>query len=434
MPRALSRPLSAALLAALLAACAPSVRPVQAGAGESLAAGFAFWDAVKELELARATRIAPGREHADFARGMRLVLDGRMDDAEERFAPLASGAADSLVRTASRVALSSVLGYDGKWQALHQLASSVPFDPESGTSRRAGSDAWSATMRLAPEPRYRFESFTAALPFVTTGTGTPLLAVRVNGVERYFWLDTGTSLTLVSAEVAREVGLAPLRPDTLEIVTSVGRIPALPAVVRRLELGPLVAEDHPVAIVPDRELTILDALGGERKQLVRIEGVIGMDLMRRLNVVVDFPTGIAILSEPRPERDRKRERNLFWLGYPVVRAEGPRGVPLYFGLDTGADSTYVTRNLVRKLPTRLLARRTRWIAGFGGDTLIRTPALSGLRLTAAGRDFTLREVAVRDTRRLMLFDLDGVLASALGAGHRVRIDMTNGIFEIGTPP
>ncbi|HEX7238970.1 MAG TPA: hypothetical protein VF263_01780, partial [Longimicrobiaceae bacterium] len=139
MPRARSRPISAALLAAVLAACAPpGVPPAQAGAGQSLTAGFAFWDAVKELELARATRIAPGREHADFARGMRLVLDGRMDDAEERFTPLASGAADSLVRTASRVALSSVLGFDGKWEALHQLAAAVPFVPGGGNDRRAG--------------------------------------------------------------------------------------------------------------------------------------------------------------------------------------------------------------------------------------------------------------------------------------------------------
>ena len=117
----------------------------------------------------------------------------------------------------------------------------------------------------------------------------------------------------------------------------------------------------------------------------------------------------------------------------MVRAEGPNGTTLYFGLDTGADSTFVTHNLLRKLPSRLLAKRTRYLSGFGGDTTVRTPILSGLTLRAAGKSFTLRDVTVHDNRRLMLFELDGILAADLGAGHRVRIDMTNGIFEIGTP-
>jgi hypothetical protein len=156
-----------------------------------------------------------------------------------------------------------------------------------------------------------------------------------------------------------------------------------------------------------------------------------MDLLRRLNIIIDFPSGVAILGRPRAESESGVRRNLFWLGYPVVRAEGPRGTALYFGLDTGADSTFVTHNLLRKLPSRLLAKRTRYLSGFGGDTTVRTPILSGLTLRAAGKSFNLREVTVHDNRRLMLFELDGILGADLGAGHRVRIDMTNGIFEIG---
>lgn len=393
---------------------------------------LAFWTAVGELELVRATRIAPGPEHADFARGMRLVVDGRMDEAEQRFAPLAAGAADSLLRSASRVALSSIFGHDGRWQALHDLSTSPSVRPVKMDQGRAGIEAWSAAMRLAPEPEYRISATPGLLHFEVTGTGTPVVPVEVNGRVRHFWLDTGTSLTLLASDVAAEAGLRPLALDTLEIVTTVGRIPALPAVVERLRLGPMEAVGHPVAVVPERDLTILESVEPGRTERVKIDGVIGMDLLRRLNVVIDFPTGVAILGRPRAERDGHR-RNLFWLGYPVVRAEGPGGTPLYFGLDTGADSTFVTRNLLRKLPSRLLAKRTRYLAGFGGDTLVRTPVLSGLSLKAAGKSFVLRGAMVHDSRRLMLFELDGILAADLGAGHRVRIDMTNGIFEIGTP-
>lgn len=393
----------------------------------------AFWAAVSELELGRATRIAPGGEHAEFARGVRLLMDGRMEQAEDRFGPLAEAAADTLVRAASRIALSSVFGYDGRWQALHDLSAGIPLRASASPRGRAGIDAWSAAMRMAPEAQYRISALPGALPFDVTGTGTPLVPVHLNGRVRYFWLDTGTSLTLIASDVAAEAGMRPLTGDTLEIVTTVGRIAALPAVVGELRLGPLFATGHTAAIVPEYELTITESVEGGRPERVKIDGVIGMDLLRRLNVIIDFPTGVAILGRPRSDPEARVRRNLFWLGYPVVRAEGPRGTTLYFGLDTGADSTFVTRNLLRKLPSRLLAKRTRYLSGFGGDTTVRTPILSGLTLRAAGRSFDLRQVTVHDNRRLMMFELDGILAADLGAGHRVRIDMTNGIFEIGTP-
>ena len=439
-----------AVAARLLALAAPLALPAAAprGARSALLPGAAvggipaepedreraFWSAVSELELHRATRIAPGDEHADFARGMRLVLDGRMDEAEERLGPLADAAGDSLVRVASRVALSSVFGYDGRWQKLHDLAPGLPLRASSAERGRAGIDAWSGAMRMAPAAQYRIAPIPGAVPFEVTGTGTPLVPVQVNGRMRYFWLDTGTSLTLLASDVAADAGMRPLTPDTLEIVTTVGRITALPSVVQDIRLGPLTAAGHPVAIVPERELTILESVAPGRAERVKIDGVIGMDLLRRLNVIIDFPTGVAILARPRPDPERRVRRNLFWLGYPVVRAEGPKGTPLYFGLDTGADSTFVTHNLLRKLPSRLRAKRTRYLSGFGGDTLLRTPILSDLTLRAAGKSFNLRDVTVHDNRRLMLFELDGILAADLGAGHRVRIDMTNGIFEIGTPP
>ncbi len=425
---------SLVLVGAFLPGCAAPVRiPFSPGLPPELEEDRerAFWMAVSELELMRATRIAPGNEHADYARGMRLVIDGRIDDAEDRFAPLAAEAADSLVRTAARLALSSVFGLDGRWQALHDLTSSVPAHLTAAHGR-ASLDAWSEAMRMAPEAEYHISAAPGALTFEVTGTGTPLIPVEINGQLRHFWLDTGTSLTLIASDVAAAAGIRPLTDDTLEIVTTVRRIQATPAVVSELRLGPLLATGHAAAVVPARDLTITEGAGTARAQRVKIDGVIGMDILSRLNVVIDFPTGVAILSRPRPDRDRKR--NLFWLGYPVVRAEGPRGTPLYFGLDTGADSTFVTQNLLRKLPSRLRAKRTRYLSGFGADTLIRTPILSDLSLKAAGKSFNLRDVTVHDNRRLMVFELDGILGADLGAGHRVRIDMTNGIFEIGTPP
>ena len=49
--------------------------------------------------------------------------------------------------------------------------------------------------------------------------GTPAVQVRINGKEYEFWLDTGSSMTVLSSTVASEAGVPFVSADTLRIRT-----------------------------------------------------------------------------------------------------------------------------------------------------------------------------------------------------------------------
>jgi len=87
-----------------------------------------------------------------------------------------------------------------------------------------------------------------------SAVGTPLVPVRIGDKVYNFWLDTGSSLTMLASDVAMDLGVKPLVPDTLEIVTSTGRVRAQPALVQQLVLGPLVVENVPTMIVEETSM------------------------------------------------------------------------------------------------------------------------------------------------------------------------------------
>ena len=423
------------LLLLLAAACSPRAAPAGGAApGPDDGGRLAFWTSVAGMDLRSAERRAPDREHRRFVRAVRHLMEGRVPEAEAPLAELNGSAADSLVRTASHVALSAALEFQGKWGELDDISRSRDRTALRSGQERAAIGLWARVMRLAPAPAYEFPSEPVVLPFLAAPTGTPVVSVRVNGVPHWFWIDTGSSITLLASDVARQVGVTPLAVDTLHMVTAVGTAPARPATLRRLEIGSLVISGAPVAIIDEHDLTIEVQDESGKRELVKVDGVIGMDVIRRLNLEIDYFRERVRIRRPRPEaEDPEQPRNLLWLGSPVVRMEQKDGRPLYFGLDTGADRTYATQVLIEKLPKRLLRRERQRIAGFGGDTTMSVPTLPRLDVAVGTRKLLLSEVAVHAPKRLGFIYLDGVLGTDVAAGLSMRIDVTSGVFEIGLP-
>ncbi|MDQ3388132.1 MAG: retroviral-like aspartic protease family protein [Gemmatimonadota bacterium] len=427
-----------------LTACAPGIHP--AARGGVLASGreptarfavseearWAFWSAVATLDLRQAERRSPDRDHRRLVRALRQVMEGKMEEAEGTLLHLASTSQDSLLRTVSQVTVSSVLEFQGKWDDLHAISQQGNQPAPTRGLERAAIEAWAAVMRLAPPTEVVFNSERSVLPYIPAVTGTPIVQVRVNGEPRWFWIDTGTSVTLIASDVAEASGIVPLTADTLEMVTAVGITSARPAVIPTLEVGGLTMRGQTAGIVRAGELTLSVVDGSGLRTLVQIDGVIGMDIIRRVNLEIDSRQRRVRISRPR-RSSADGERNLFWMGYPLIRLTQQDGSPLFFGLDTGADRTYATDALVAKLPGGHLRRERQRIAGFGADTTLTVPTLPALAVEINQRRFLLSGIAIHGPRRLGFVQLDGVLGNDTAAGLVMRIDVTNGIFELGLP-
>jgi clan AA aspartic protease (TIGR02281 family) len=391
---------------------------------------ISYWESLAELHPADAKAAARNASEREFAEALADLMDGDLKKAEERFGELRTKATDSVIRSGSRVVYTATLQYQEKWATLAALKN----EPSTRLDRsdKASIELWAEAFKNLPSKTFTFRADLVRLVMSMSGVGTPLVPVTIAGREYNFWLDTGSSLTMLSSDVARELGITPLVPDTLEIVTSTGRVKASPAVVRSLRIGQLVVENVPSMIVDETMMQMREPRPIERAVPVKIDGIIGFDIIRQVDLEMDYDEAAIRLRNPSTSR-READRNMFWVGLPVVRLTSADGIPLHFGLDTGAQVTFVTETLLDKLQLTAARTESRRVGGLGGEISLRAPVLPDLRVTVRNFPIMFRGAVVRAPVYQVLASLDGVLGGDVWNSGIVRIDMTNGIFGIRRP-
>ncbi|MGH7650245.1 MAG: aspartyl protease family protein [Gemmatimonadaceae bacterium] len=388
-----------------------------------------YWEALAELNPDDALASARTPSEKEFARSLQSLMKGEMDSAEQEFGALRRTAADSVIRSGSRVIYTATLQYKEQWDALADLRNE-PDRPKIDTTDRASIELWATAFRNVPPKTITFRSPSMSLPMAMSAVGTPLIPIEIGGKVYNFWLDTGSSMTMLASDVAHDLNISPIVPDTLEIVTSTGRVKANPALIPELRMGQLIVHNAPTMIVEHTMMQMREPRPIEQPAPVKIDGIIGFDIIRQLDIEMDYGEGVITLRNPATAR-HSSERNLFWVGLPVVRIMSTDGIPLYFALDTGAQLTFVTETLLDKLQLEAARIESRRVGGLGGEISLRAPVLPDLRVLVRGYPILFRGAVVRAPVYQVLASLDGVLGGDVWSSGVVRIDMTNGIFAIG---
>jgi len=390
-----------------------------------------YWEALAELIPADAITAARTPSEKEFAEALGNLMAGDLGKAEQRFGALRRTATDSIIRAGSRVIYTATLQYQEKWAELAALKNE-PSESKADRADKASIELWADAFKNVPPKTFTFRSSAARMPMSMSEVGTPLIPVRIGGRVYNFWLDTGSSLSMLSSDVAHDLNISPLVPDTLEIVTSTGRVKANPALIPQLEIGQLVVRNAPTMVVEESMMEMSEPRAIDLSRHLKIDGIIGFDIIRQLDLEVDFSENVLRLRDPsvsRPEGDR----NLFWVGLPVIRLESTDGIPLHFGLDTGAQLTFVTETLLDKLQLQAARIESRRVGGLGGEISLRAPVLPDLRVLVRRYPILFKGAVVRAPVYQVLASLDGVLGGDVWNSGIVRIDMTNGVFAIRKP-
>jgi hypothetical protein len=387
-----------------------------------------YWEALAELHPAEAMEGARTPSERDFAEALQNLMDGDIDKAEDGFGKLRASASDTIIRAGSRVIYTATLQYQEKWQALAALRSE-PGQSKADQTDRASIELWANAFRDVPGKSLTFRSSSALLPMLVSAVGTPLIPVRIQGKNYNFWLDTGSSMTMLASDVARDLQIVPLTADTLEIVTSTGRVSANPALIPQMVLGGVTVRNAPTMIVDEAMMQMREPKQIDLSSQVKIDGIIGFDIIRQLDLEVDYGEGELRVRNPTMSR-RESDRNMFWVGLPVVRINSSDGTQLHFGLDTGAQLTFVTETLLDKLQLQAARVESRRVGGLGGEISLRAPVLPDLSVLVRGFPIIFKGAVVRAPVYQVLASLDGVLGGDVWNAGIVRIDMTNGIFAV----
>lgn len=419
------RRVHAAIMAAIIVAgCVhtPSVHPAR---------HVSYWEALAELHPVEAVAAARTESEKRFAEALMSLMAGDLEKAEQEFAQLRETAMDSVLRAGSKVIHTATLQYQEKWPALAALKNE-PSQPKADRIDKASIESWAVAFANVPAKTIAFRAQSVVLPMLVSAVGTPLVPVRIGENEYHFWLDTGSSMTMLASDVAGDLNIVPLVSDTLEIVTSTGRVKAQPALLPRLQIGQLLVRNAPTMIVDESLMHMREPKALERSPKVKIDGIIGFDIIRQLDMEVDYSEGTLRLRNPATSR-RESDRNMFWVGLPVVRLTSSDGIPLHFGLDTGAQQTFVTETLLDKLQLKAARIESRRVGGLGGEISLRAPILPDVRLFVRGFPILFRSAVVRAPVYQVLASLDGVLGGDVWNSGVVRIDMTNGVFAVRRP-
>lgn len=392
--------------------------------------GADFWTDIAVLDVASAQKAARSVDERTFVFALQTLMASDPDGAAVAFGALYSSAQDPLVRGRARVGLTMALSWSSDWPRLARVTTNVDstFADAAETERQASVERWAQALANVPQPDVFVPDEPIVLPMRRSAFGTPVITVKVNGRPHEFWLDTGASMTLLSAEVAIQTGVYLAAPDTLALGVVAGHIPARAVIIDSLDIGRVKARGLSAAVVEQRMLRLDRRMVHGQMESVKIDGVIGTDLLRRMDVVLDAGAGTMTIRRPRP--DPRAKRNLYWIGYPVVKLVTRDGRPVLFGLDTGAEGTYVTTSLLRKLPRTAVAARRMTIGGLGTGKERTEWVARDIALSDGDYAVTLRNAPVTPDRRWTFVMFDGVIGSDVALATRMHLDFANGVFDI----
>ncbi len=385
-----------------------------------------FWEAIADFDPVAALALATSPDEQALAVALRHLFEARLDSAAFHLQQLREEGEAKKVVAAAEQALGQVLLFDARWEALLQLADDAPALLQGGPLTE-GDLLFARAMQTQPPERYSFPAPSVTLSSGRILSGSPRLPIVINGCERQFVVDTGAGVTAISSEVAEACGIAPLGETTGEVGTSTSTtIPFRPARIDRLELGGLVIENHPAAILEAEDLEF----GVAGLAIIKIDGIIGWPVFREVSFEIDDTKGETTLR-PAKRDATGGERNFFWLGYPVVTLRSATGKRLNFGLDTGAASTSIKDRFLEKMPGNPVETKGGFSIGAGGGERVSRRRIRDVTLYLDDYALHFDDLSTSDgVKSAVLWRPDGQLGASAARDATLTLDWLNGRYDL----
>ncbi len=380
------------------------------------------WGALKALQtdMEALQQFTPDYEISRFSKGLQYIKDGKNEEAEVLFKTLSDTAYNELIREHSGKIYSNLLFNTGKFQELYKYSQNYTIDNSNESNDLIIVNAF----RQSPVETYRFPEVPIILPLSVSKSGSPVIKVKVNGKSFNFWIDSGAGISVLSSEVAATCGIQPKGAETTTAGTGTNkRVTIQPAIIDSLEIGGLLIYNHPSIIIDKSDLEI--KLFG-LFTVVKIDGIIGWNAIKNMRLEIDYALNEVTIKEPRQQENLTR--NFFWLGYPMVELLSESGIPVLFGLDTGARNSSVTDHLLGKFEIMPTSTKQETVGSAGGFEKMEVKTLPGLTLLLGNYRLQFSNIQTRPPVNTIFISPDGVLGIDIAKDARLIIDYKNSYF------
>lgn len=241
--------------------------------------------------------------------------------------------------------------------------------------------------------------------------GRLLLPVTAAGKDAGYMVDTGSNDSLLRMSEAVRLGLK-LEPLRLRIVDGLVKFEGRLAIVPTLAVGATRLENVHFWAVPDERLAW--------------PGVIGIDLLLRLETLRWTAKGDVEIGFPAEEKDLRKANLCFWHNDVLadVSSQGQSG--MIFLLDTGTNETRLYPRFASSFLDLVSTGRPSFneLSAHGGHREFRELTVPEITLSLSGTDATLHQAAVVLERQPGEGERHGVIGmNLLNAVERVTLDL-----------
>ncbi|MFC7371969.1 pepsin/retropepsin-like aspartic protease family protein [Fictibacillus iocasae] len=375
---------------------------------------------LEELKTFRFQHSEMSAEDAAFASALQRISEGHDDEAAERLKTLYTHTVNPRFRSSCAQLLFALFSAKNDWKQIEML--NLFEEPSIERSSRI----IGKTISQHQQAVYAYSENSSDHPMTLSLSGCPMMEATVNGRKACLWLDTGAEMTVLSHSLARDCGVSLLPNSALEVENSSNKALNTDfAFIDSIELGSFTVHNQPSLVLSDDLLVIQNP---KTNEVITIDGIIGWDIIQHLYLEIDYREKRVMIS--KPETMDTSENNLFFCGSPIVKVKGENDVPLYFGLDTGANKSHFSQPLLSKMANLFIEKRTVHAGGLNDVKEIEVECIVSLDVYLNDQLITLHNVRKVLADFGAFFTLDGILGSDIGHDARLIIDYKNRRLEL----
>ncbi|MCP4546271.1 MAG: hypothetical protein GY835_07385 [bacterium] len=398
-----------------------------------------FWEAVFTMDLTYAGEDRPpGGERDRFAQALSDFLAQDYEAAAAVASDLATSAGEEYLRLRARDLLLHTCIAQNRWDDFLAIGPDSAAMAAGDTSQVASPTGRSLAtgFNRSPPETWMWPIEPVELAMETNIAGHALIAVTINGARKQFIIDTGADMSVITSDLALEIGLEVPQRNLPQIGTSTtNRVSAAPIALPELRIGDLVLDNHRAYCVASETLEFKVLY----MTIISIDGIIGWNAIRHMCLELDYERSLVRISRPGAPLPQ-RERSLRWAGdsQPLVRGLADGGQELWFFLDTGANMTSLHEDILNKVQLDVSEPGQVYTLGAGGAEMLVAGRAPDVALHLGNYRYIFPSLGVHpgDGRnrnaegRLEWFSSDGVLGIDVAAGGLMLIDATAGRFEV----
>lgn len=255
---------------------------------------------------------------------------------------------------------------------------------------------------------------------------TPVIGVYVNGIKKYFIVDTGVSISAVSSKVAKECGI--IKGTTsmgMRDANNVIKIKsAIPAYIKELNIGHMKIMNHPVFISDNLKIKILGIT------VYNIDGIIGWNFLQKLKVQIKYKEKNILFS--RSVKKEVKEKRLIGISSPFIAAGLLNGKKIFLHFDTGAKTISLSNNAQKKIEEKISSEKTITSFSVNKNKKIKVGVIKNFSFFIGDYKLTFPKINISKLKVSPgnLIRLDGRIGNSSFLNGSIIFDYQNGIFEI----